>query len=134
MVQPANSSISLALSRRPRNGRGRWAAPAEYNDPRVIKKTVSGHRTLAAASVLPRPVTPAEVAQARVFESLLQAESAELHELAHRIAGAADHQPDTDRSAPSWDLMQVRARMEEVQGLLQALHGRFPHQFPDADR
>ena len=133
MVQPANSSVALALSRRPRNSRARWAAAAEYNDARVRAKTVSGHRTLTAASVIPRPVTPAEVAQARVFERLLQAESAELHQLAHRIPGAADRQLDNDSSAPSWDLMQIRARMDEVQRLLQALRGRFP-QLPDTDR
>lgn len=134
MVQPANSSVSLAMSRRPRNGRGRWAAPAEYNDARVLPKTASGHRTLAAASVMPHPVKPAELAQARVFESLLQAESAELHELAHRMAGVADQQLDTGSSAPSWDLMQLRARMNEVQRLLEALLGRFPHQLSDSDR
>jgi hypothetical protein len=81
---------------------------------------------------MPRPVTPAEVAQARVFERLLQAESAELHELAHRIPGAADQQLDTDRSASSWDLMQLRVRMDEVQRLLQGLRGRFPHQLPES--
>lgn len=134
MVQPANSSVSLALARRPRNSRGRWAAPAEYNDARVPPRTVSGHRTLAAPSVMPRPVNPAELAQARVFESLLQAESAELHELAHRIPGAADQQLDTDSSALSSDPMQIRARMDEVQRLLQALRGRFPHQLRESDR
>ena len=133
MVQPANSSASLALSRRPRNSRGLWAAPAEYNDARLGAKTVIGRRTLATASVMPRPVTPAEVAQARVFERLLQAESAELHELAHRIPAVADRQLGTDNSAPSWDLIQIRARMDEVQRLLQALRGRFP-QLPNAER
>jgi hypothetical protein len=134
MVQPADSSVSLALSRRPRSSRGRWATPVDHNDARVAPKTVSGHRTLAADTVLPRPVTPAEVAQARVFEGLLQAESAELHELAHRMAGAVDQQPDSDSSAPPWDLMQIRARINEVQGLLQALRGRFPHPLPESDR
>jgi hypothetical protein len=134
MAQPANSSASLALSRRPRNSRGRWAAPAEYNDARIVPKPVSGRRTLAAASVLPRPVKAAEVAQARAFESLLQAESVELHELAHRVAGGVDQHLDPDSSAPAWDLMQIRARMDEVQRLLQALRMRFPHQLPDSER
>jgi hypothetical protein len=132
MVQPANSSVSLAVSRRPRSSRGRWVAPAEYNDARVLPKTVSGHRTLAAASVVPHPVKPAELAQARVFEGLLQAESAELHELMHRMAGTVDLQPDS--SAPAWDLMQIRARIDEIQRLLQALRGRFPHPLPESDR
>ncbi len=134
MVQPANSSVSLALSRRPRNNRGRWAAPAQYGDSgdARLPKTVGGQRTVGAPGAPPRPVTPAEVAQARVFESVLQAESAELHELAHRIAVAGDHQLGNDNSAPSWDLMQIRARIDEVQRLLQALRGRFPHQLATA--
>ena len=133
MLQPANSSVSLASPRRPRNARGAWAAPAEYNDARVFPKTLNGRRSLAAASLISRSVTPAEVAQARVFESLLQAESAELHELAHRVAGAPDNHLDADGSAPSWELMQLRARMDEVQRLLQALRWRFP-QLPDTER
>lgn len=133
MLQPANSSVSLALPRRTRNSRGAWAAPAEYDDARVFQKTINGRRSLAAASLISRTVTPAEVAQARVFESLLQAESAELHELAHRVAGAPDKHHGAEGSAPSWDLIQLRARMDEVQRLLQALRGRFP-QLPDAER
>jgi hypothetical protein len=62
---------------------------------------------------------------------MLQAESAELHELAHRISGGRI-QPDKDSSATSWDLLQIRARLDEVQNLLQALEGRFPHQLPDS--
>jgi hypothetical protein len=135
MAQPTNSSGSsgsLALSRRPRSSRERWAAPVEYNDSRALPKTVSGHRTLGAAGVAPLPVKPAEVAQARVFEGLLQAECAELHELAHRMPGAADQQPDNP--SLTWDLMQIRARIDEVQRLLQALRGRFPHTLPESDR
>ena len=137
MVQPGNSSVSLALSRRPRNSRGRWAAPAEYStvgDARVLPKTVSSRRTIGAASVVPRPVNPAEVAQARVFERLLQAETAELQELAHRMAVAVDQPSDLDISAPSWDLLQIRARIDEVQRLLQALRGRFPPPLAESDR
>jgi hypothetical protein len=69
-----------------------------------------------------------------VFEGLLQAECAELKELAHRIAGAMDQLPDSASSQPTPDLMQIRARIDEVHGLLQALQGRFPHFQPDVDR
>ena len=137
MVQPADSSVSLALSRRPRSSRGHWTAPAEYNDVRdawAVPKNVSGHRTLGATSAIPRPVNPAEIAQARVFEGLLQAECAELLELAHRMAGAVDQQSDCGSSASAWDLMQIRARIDEIERLLQALQGRFPHPFPESDR
>jgi hypothetical protein len=78
-------------------------------------------------------VTPAEVTQARVFERLLQAESVELHELAQRIPRAADRQLDNDTSPSSWDLVQIRARLDEVQRLLEGLRGRFP-QLPGGER
>lgn len=133
MVQPANSSASLALSRRPRSSRGPWTAPADLSDARVGAKAAVGRRTVATASVIPRPVTPAEVAQARVFERLLQAESVELHELAQRIPRAADRQLDNDTSPSSWDLVQIRARLDEVQRLLEGLRGRFP-QLPGGER
>ncbi len=123
MTQHAEASGSLALSRRPRN------------TARMLPKTIIGSRTLSAASVLPRrPVQPAEIAQARVFEGLLQAECAELQELAHRMAGAKGQPPAPDDSRPSGDLTQIRARIDEVHGLLQALQGRFPHSIPDGDR
>jgi len=118
----AEASGSLALSRRPRDA------------ARTLPRTINGHRVRGAASVLPRPVQPAEVAQARVFEELLRAECAELQELAHRIAGAMDQLSDSDSSQSPRDLMQIRARIDEVHGLLQALQRRFPHFHPDVDR
>jgi hypothetical protein len=91
-------------------------------------RTITGSRALSAASVLPRqPAHPAEIAQARLFERLLQAECAELQELAHRMAGDKYQQPEPDDS-------RIRARIDEVQGLLRALQGRFPHSVPDGDR
>ena len=124
MVQHAEALGSLTLSRRPRNA------------ARTLPKTTNGSRALKPASVLPRPPQPAEIAQARVFEGLLQAECAELQALAHRIAGAnaKDQLSDSDSSQSSRDLMQIRARIDEVHGLLQALQRRFPHFHPDVDR
>jgi hypothetical protein len=83
-----------------------------------------------AANRLSRiPAQPAEIAQARVFERLLHAERAELQDLAHRAAGE-----DGDDSGPYGELTQMRARINEVDGLLRALQGRFPHTAPDRDR
>ena len=97
--------------------------------------TIDGSRTFGAVSVLPRRAAePAEVAQARVFEGLLRAERAELQELAHRMAGASHQRAEPDDSRPSGDLTQIRARMDEVRDLLQALQERFPHSLPDGDR
>ena len=122
MAKHAEASGSLALSPRPRDV------------ARTLPRTI-GSPAFRAASVLPRrPVQPAEIAQARVFERLLQAECAELQELAHRMAGDKYQQHEPDDSRPSGELTQIRARIDEVHGLLRALQGRFPHPVPDGDR
>ena len=69
-----------------------------------------------------------------MFEGLLQAECVELQELARRMAGAKDQLTEPDDSRPTGDLTQIRARIDEVHGLLQALHGRFPHSMSDGNR
>jgi hypothetical protein len=123
VAEHAEASNSLALSRRPRH------------TARTLPRTVIGPPAFSVSSVLPRrPAAPAEIAQARVFERLLQAECAELQELAHRIAGDKYRQPEPDDSRPSGELTQIRARIDEVHGLLRALQGRFPHSMPDGDR
>jgi len=123
VAEHAEASGSLALSRRPRHA------------ARTLPRTITGSPAFGAASVLPRrPAQPAEIAQARVFERLLQAECAELQELAHRMAGNQHQQPEPDDSRPSGDLAQIRARVDEVHGLLRALQGRFPYSVPDGDR
>jgi hypothetical protein len=123
VAEHAKASGSLALSRRPRD------------TTHKLPRTISGSPALSASSVLPRrPAQPAEIAQARVFERLLQAECAELHELAHRMAGDKHQRPEPDDSGPSGELTQIRARIDEVDGLLRALKGRFPHSVPDGDR
>jgi hypothetical protein len=117
VAEHAQASGSLALSRRP------------GDTARTRPRTIVGSAAFSAASVSPRrPAEPAEIAQARVFERLLQAECAELQELAHRMAG------EPDDSRPSGELTQVRARIDEIDGLLRALQGRFPHSVPDGDR
>ena len=123
MAKHAQASGSLALSRKPRN------------TTRTLPRTIGGSPGFSATSVLPRrPAQPAEIAQARVFERLLQAECAELQELAHRMAGDRYQLPEPDDSRPSGELTQIRARIDEVHGLLRALQGRFPHSVPDGDR
>jgi hypothetical protein len=122
VAEHAEASGSLALSRRPRHA------------ARTLPRTIIGSPAFGAASVLPRrPAQPAEIAQARVFERLLQAECAELQELAHRMAGNQHQQPEPDDSRPSGEL-EIRARIDEVHGLLRALQGRFPHSVPDGYR
>jgi hypothetical protein len=69
-----------------------------------------------------------------VFERLLQAECAELQQFTHRMAGDKYQQPEPDDSRLSGELTQLRARIDEVHGLLRALQGRFPYSVPDGDR
>jgi hypothetical protein len=123
VAEHAEASGSLALSRRPRDA------------ARTHPRTVSGSAPVSAARVLPRrPAPPAEVAQARVFERLLQAEGAELEELADRLAADNYQQPGPDESRASDELAQLHARIDEVDALLRTLHRRFPHSAPDGDR
>ena len=118
MVKHAEASGPIALSRRPRG------------TARALPKAIIASPAFGASSVLRRPPQPAEIAQARVFERLLQAECIELNELAHRVY----HQPEHDDSRPPGELTQIRARIDEVHGLLRALQGRFPRPLPDGDR
>jgi hypothetical protein len=123
VAERAQASGSLASSRKPRDA------------GRTLPRTIIGSRAFSAASVFPRrPAQPAEIAQARLFERLLQAECAELQALVQRMAGAKDQRPEPDDSRPSGDLAQICARVDEVHGLLRALQGRFPHSVPDGDR
>jgi hypothetical protein len=123
VAEHAKASGSLAFSRRPRD------------TTRTFPRAISGSPAFSASSVVPRrPAQPAEIAQARVFERLLQAECAELQELAHRMAGDKYQQTEPDDSRPSGELTQLRARIDEIHGLLRALQGRFPHSVPDGDR
>ena len=122
MAEHADASGSLAVSQRPRDA------------ARTHPRTVSGSPPFSAASVLPRrPAQPAEVAQARVFERLLEAEGAELQELADRVAGDDYQRPGSDKSRASEDLARIHARIDEVHGLLRTLQRRFPHSLPNGD-
>jgi len=123
VAKHVEASGSIALSRRPRG--------AARTLPRVI---VGSPAFSAASALLRRPPQPAEIAQARVFERLLQAECAELQELAHRMAGDKYQQPEPNDSRLSGELTQIRARIDEVHNLLRALQGRFPRPVPDGDR
>jgi hypothetical protein len=85
-----------------------------------------GRPSVKATAVRERSVPPAEVAQARLFEDILQAEVAELEQLARRFAGSRDRQPELDSHEVAGDLLQIYERIEEIHRLLHALYGRFP--------
>lgn len=126
MTQPSESG-PLAVSHRRIDHRGSWATPTpvEFNNADSVPKT--GHRVLGATDLMERPVKPAELAQARLFEGILQTEFARLNELADRKAGPLDwlKHPDSWVGQVPKDRMQVYARLDEVRHLLEALRDRF---------
>jgi hypothetical protein len=122
MTQSGGSFSSLALSSR-RPGNAARAVPKTLKDRRAVGMTDK--------SV---PAQPAEIAQARVFEALLQAERAELLDLASRTGRGIDQMPDSDGSQPVQQRTEIRARLNEVHRLLHALRGRFPLGTTELDR
>jgi hypothetical protein len=74
------------------------------------------------------PAQSAEIAQARVFEKLLQAERRELQKLAR----TTDETPDSSDACSPESRAQIRARLDEIHDLLRALGGRFPHAASDS--
>lgn len=117
MAHPVESSEFLALTNRPTGDRVRRLATVEHR---------GGRLSVNATNVRERSVTPAEVAQARLFEDILQAEVAELEQLAYRLAGSLNRQPELDSHEVAKDLLRIHERLEEVHRLLHALRGRFP--------
>jgi hypothetical protein len=76
-----------------------------------------------------RPAHPADIAQARMFDAVLQGEIAELEELAasmerkwlRRCERGID-----DANRPPGSILRMRGRVSEAQRLLDALRDRFP--------
>jgi hypothetical protein len=91
-------------------------------------RSAPGHRE--------RPVQAADVAQARLFDEILQNEIAELEQIAEaaerqwlqrRVRGVGeDSLPDA--------LVRLGERVAEAHQLLNALRGRFPHELGRPDR
>ncbi len=76
-----------------------------------------------------RPANPADVAQARMFDAIMQGEIAELEELVasmeRRWLRRCERGID-DENRPPENLVRMRGRVSEAQQLLDALRDRFP--------
>lgn len=129
MVKPVRTR-PLALPQNRIGNNGSWASPVEYDHscPPPANTNGNGHRKPNTVEKPAAPPTSAEVAQARLFEAILQAEFAHLNALAYAMAGPLDRlkQAELGDCQPSRELMLVHARIDEVQRLLAALQGRFP--------
>ncbi|HME48688.1 hypothetical protein [Mycobacterium sp.] len=75
----------------------------------------------------PRPVNDADMAQARLFEVMLEDEIAELEQLVETVdARCRRNQIDGLKPRASEELARLRTRLAEAQRLLTALRNRFP--------
>ncbi|MCW2687888.1 MAG: hypothetical protein JWR37_2778 [Mycobacterium sp.] len=96
--------------------------------PLALPDTRNALRVSPAANPWARPVQAADVAQARLFDEILQSEIAELDELAEaaerRWLRRRERGPGAD--TPPAPLLRLRERAAEVRRLLGALRDRFP--------
>ena len=127
MVEAAQSGFALPHSRI--GDKWAWATPVEHHN-------LTGYRMSGEVDMPGPPVHHAEIAQARLFEKILQAEFAHLNELAYSLAGPLGplNHPGADNREPSRALIQIHARIDEVHRLLAALQGRFPRTQSDGEQ
>lgn len=85
-----------------------------------------GCRVRPEAEVVATPAAPAEVAQARLFEIILQAELHRLQDdLVEQLAPSRETKRGSDEQLADEELAQRKADIEEVNQLLEALRHRF---------
>ena len=110
-------SISREVGLRP------WE-PVWVPQPRIAPAPVRDH-----ADAWARPAHPADVAQARMFDAILQGEIAEVEQLVAsmetRWLRRCERGID-DANRPPESIMRMRGRVSEAQQLLDALRDRFP--------
>jgi hypothetical protein len=131
---PESGSIALSHPKIRERARGAMSSQTQCTSSRLVPR--NDHWMPGAADLLHPRVTPAELAQARLFEAILQAEFARLTEVANRVArplGWLNHR-DTGSGQPSPEVMQTHARTDEIRRLLEALRDRFPHALWDGER
>lgn len=93
---------------------------------RPVPKAPNACRTHSAVDVATRPVTPAEEAQARLFEGILQVELVELLNLLRSMTLRGTGKRTDEHWSPE-TRTELSARIEEVHRLIHALQDRFPH-------
>ena len=94
----------------------------------LLPKYTNRSRMRLAADVSARPISAADVAQARLFDEILQGEIAELEEVAQSAEARwlRRRQRDIGDDRIPEALVRLRARIDEVHRLLNALRQRFP--------
>ena len=121
----AAESGPLTVFHRPKSNGRRWATPQQFQLDDASSVPQNGDQMTEADDLLARPIKPAELAQAQVFEMMLQAEFARLSELANRMAGSRDRLRSCGTGESHRELREIHARIDEVRRLLNALRDRF---------
>ncbi|MDA3640294.1 hypothetical protein [Mycobacterium xenopi] len=91
-----------------------------------LMRSSAERRMFAAGDGVARQVNPADAAQARLFESILEVEVAQLQQLAMVLASrCGTHSVDDDHLPETYS--ELTARIQDVHRLLERLRDRFPH-------
>jgi hypothetical protein len=96
--------------------------------PSLLRSSAE-HRMFAAGDGMDRQVNPADAAQARLFESILEVEVAQLQHLAAVLVSRCGKDSVDDDSLPQ-TYCELTTRIQDVHRLLQRLRDRFPHRQP----
>jgi hypothetical protein len=125
MAQPMRSA-TLAPSRRVIDRAPHEPVKIRMREHPSSGRTPAGRRIFAPGDAVARQVSPGDAAQARLFESILEVELAQLQQLATVLASHCgkdsvddDHLPET--------YSELTTRIQDVRRLLERLRERFPH-------
>ena len=123
----AAESGPMTSFHRPKSKRGQRTTPQQVQFDNTSSVPQNGDQMVEADDPLARPVKPAELAQAQVFEMMLEAEFARLSELANRMAGPRGRLRSSGGGTREShrELRDINARIDEVRRLLNALRDRF---------
>jgi hypothetical protein len=125
MMQDTKSRSSTMSSRRMIEHPPHRHTAARMQEYAALPRSTNGRPMLSAADVAACPVHPADAAQAGLFEGILQAEIAELRQLATAMV-ARWAETSINANRPGMPLAELSASIEEVHRLLKALRDRFP--------
>ena len=122
MMQRSESgplAVQIRLDRAQHSG-----TTIRMEEHRTLRR-VSNSGFLSAANIAAGPANSADAAQAGLFEGILQAEIAQLRQMAMVMIPRVPAKSTRDRRPPR-SFTELTARMEEVHRLLTALRDRFP--------
>ncbi|BCO35729.1 hypothetical protein MHEC_21620 [Mycobacterium heckeshornense] len=124
MTQPLKSA-TLAPSRPATDQSAHNHVTIRMREHPALMRSSAERRVFAKGDGVTRQANPADAAQARLFESILEVEVAQLQQLATVLASrCSTHSVDDDLPEA---YSELTARIQDVHRLLERLRDRFPH-------